>query len=118
MLCLGTLISDKYVLAPGHCLKNLPEGLRMMSVRIGDKDTSNEVDCEYDLSKKEHKCAITYQDILVENIIVHPKHSNDSLEYDLGLIRLKVKYDLTQGKLWNFTVSVRTFMFEASLGNQ
>lgn len=63
----------------------------MRAVRLGEWDTLTNPDCQVSGAPIKTECAPPYQDVLIEEIIVHPDYKNDnpSQTYDIAMIRLK-----------------------------
>lgn len=87
--CDGSLINDRYILTAAHCISAIPDTWTPVRVRLGEWDTSTDVDCEVDINGNKD-CADPHIDVDIEKIIPHEKYvaSSKSQPYDIALIRL------------------------------
>ncbi|XP_069952108.1 phenoloxidase-activating factor 2-like [Cherax quadricarinatus] len=71
----GALISENWVLTAAHKVANE----RNLKVRLGD----------YDVTTAQDHPTLRHVDIPVSNVIIHPQFKSDTLQNDVGLLRLR-----------------------------
>ncbi|XP_077300215.1 CLIP domain-containing serine protease B4-like [Arctopsyche grandis] len=87
-LCGGSIINEWYILTAAHCFKF--GGIS--NVRIGEHNIKTPIDCE--ISDDEEICAPKFQDIKVDQIVIHPMYNKPARKQnDIALIRLKTPID-------------------------
>ncbi|XP_055375214.1 serine protease 7 [Condylostylus longicornis] len=96
--CAGSIINSKYILTAAHCLtgKILTEIGPLVSVRLGEHDLTQDLDCvDCGVGCLSSSCADPVIFIEPDEIIPHEEYNDSHKQHDIGLIRLKNHINFT-----------------------
>lgn len=85
--CGASLINSRYLVTAAHCVEDRRNSSKPFSVRLGEWDIDQEIDCDED---EEDVCADAPLDVDIEKIIMHEDYDPEdtSSHNDIALIRL------------------------------
>uniref|UniRef100_A0A182QIW1 Peptidase S1 domain-containing protein n=1 Tax=Anopheles farauti TaxID=69004 RepID=A0A182QIW1_9DIPT len=99
--CVVTLVSDWYVVGPGHCFAS--DGVER-SILLGGARESNQTQC-FDRNGTS-VCTYPTQTLQIERIITHPKYDSNDLANNIVLVELLRAADTTKPNVKPICIAV------------